>query len=99
MNSRTGDGYFHWKKIGSQFSDEIRNAWSLNIDLVTENNRRMGSMRVYRVYNARPLQLDVNLLTTDFPPVLAEALARALAHNLDLVMGQAQAELRAAQAG
>ena len=97
VREHDGDGYFHWKKPGSQLEDDIRNAWSLNIDLLTHNNRCMGSMTVYRVYTQRPLQLDVNLLTTDFPAVLAEALDRALAQNLDLAMGQAQNELRAAQ--
>ena len=97
VNGRGGDGYFHWKKAGSQLKDENKNAWSLNIDLVTENNRCMGSMTVYRLYTPRPLQLDVNLLTADFPIVLAEAIERALAQNLDLVMIQVQNELRAAQ--
>jgi hypothetical protein len=98
VHGRNGDGYFHWRKSGSHL-DEIRNAWSLNIDLVTENNRDMGSMTVYRLYSPRPLQIDVNLLTADFPVVLAESLARSLAQNLDVALGQAQNELRAAQVG
>jgi UDP-GlcNAc:undecaprenyl-phosphate GlcNAc-1-phosphate transferase len=98
VHGRNGDGYFHWRKSGSHV-DEIRNAWSLNIDLVTENNRDMGSMTVYRLYSPRPLQIDVNLLTADFPVVLAESLARSLAQNLDVALGQAQNKLRAAQVG
>jgi hypothetical protein len=33
---------------------------------------------VYRIYSHRDLQLDVNLLTSEFPPTLANALDRVL---------------------
>jgi hypothetical protein len=98
VNSRNGDGCFRWKKTASHL-DEIRNAWSLNIDLVTGNSRTVGSMTVYRLYSPRPLQIDVNLLTADFPTVLAESLERSLLQNLDVAVGQAQNKLRAAQVG
>jgi UDP-GlcNAc:undecaprenyl-phosphate GlcNAc-1-phosphate transferase len=98
INGRDGDGHFRWKKTGSHL-DETRNAWSLHIDLVTGNNRNMGSMTVYRVYSPRPLQIDINLLTIDFPIVLAESLERSLAENLDVAVGQTQNKLRAAQVG
>jgi len=99
IHGGTGDDYFHWKKPGSQLKDEIRNAWSLNVNLVTGNSRSMGSLTVYRLYTPRPLHLDVNLITAEFPVALAEALDRSLAQNLELVVGPAQNELRAAQVG
>jgi hypothetical protein len=52
--------------------------WKLTLDLVTTSNQRRGSLVVYRVYSHRDLQLDVNLLTSEFPAALANALDRAL---------------------
>jgi len=51
----------------------------LTLDLLTTSNRRRGSLVVYRAYSERDLQLDVNLLTSEFPVALADALDRALA--------------------
>jgi hypothetical protein len=53
-------------------------SWKLTLDLVTSSNQRRGSLVVYRVYGPRDLQLDVNLLTSDFPVVLADSLDRVL---------------------
>jgi len=50
----------------------------LTLELVTTSNRRRGSLAVYRVYSQRGLQLDVNLITSDFPVALADALDRVL---------------------
>jgi UDP-GlcNAc:undecaprenyl-phosphate GlcNAc-1-phosphate transferase len=99
VQGRNGEGHFHWKKSGSPFKDEAKNAWSLTIDLVTGNNRCMGTLTTYRLYTDRPLQLDVNLLTAEFPIALAEALDRSLARSMDVVIGQAHEGLRAAQVG
>ena len=52
--------------------------WNLSLDLVTTSNQRRGSLVVYRVYSRRDLQLDVNLLISEFPTALADALNRAL---------------------
>jgi hypothetical protein len=35
-------------------------------------------MHVHRLYHERPLQLDVNLLISEFPIALADALERVL---------------------
>jgi hypothetical protein len=35
-------------------------------------------MVVYRVYSRRDLQMDVNLLTSEFPGILADAIERVL---------------------
>lgn len=52
--------------------------WKLTLDLVTTSNRHRGSLVIYRVYSQRDLQLDVNLLTSEFPYTLANALDRVL---------------------
>jgi UDP-GlcNAc:undecaprenyl-phosphate/decaprenyl-phosphate GlcNAc-1-phosphate transferase len=52
--------------------------WHLTLGLVTTTNQWRGSMKIYRFYTDRALLLDTNLLTSDFPVVLADALDRAL---------------------
>ena len=39
-----------WKKPGTRFTQDLPKAWSLTLELVTGNNRRRGSMTIYRVY-------------------------------------------------
>jgi hypothetical protein len=53
-------------------------SWKLTLDLVSTSNQRRGSLVVYRMYSPRDLQLDVNLLTSEFPATLADALERVL---------------------
>jgi len=53
-------------------------SWKLTLDVVTSSNRHRGSLVVYRIYSQRYLQLDVNLLTSEFPFILADALDRVL---------------------
>ena len=71
-----------WSKPASYFRSEARGAWSLNLDLVTPNNRRYGSMIMHRLYAEPDLQLDINLLTSLFSSVLAEALDRTLGRSV-----------------
>ena len=59
-------------------------AWSLTLDLIATNNRRRGSLTVYRFYSQRDLQLDVNLITSVFPVALADALDRTLSHTVEV---------------
>ncbi len=99
VHGRNGDGYFHWKKPGSLLNDGTRNAWTLNIDLGTGSGRYTGTLTLYRLYTSRALQLDINLLTSDFPVVLAEAVDRSLAQGLDVLLGQTPNPLPAAQVG
>ena len=66
--------HFHWKKRGSRFNGNVVPGWSLTLDLVAANNRRRGSLTVYRLYDGRDLQLDMNLLTSILPVALADAL-------------------------
>ena len=89
-----------WQKPGSRFSHERVTAWSVNLDLVATNNRRRGSMTIFRLYNTRDLQLDVNLLTSAFPVALADALDRALSQAVEVVPAIGEdTGLMAAQAG
>jgi UDP-GlcNAc:undecaprenyl-phosphate/decaprenyl-phosphate GlcNAc-1-phosphate transferase len=67
---------FRWKRPGSLFNNEIVPAWSITLGLVASNNRRRGSLTLYRLYGGGDLQLDVNLLTSVFPGALADALER-----------------------
>ena len=65
-------------------------SWKLALDLVTTSNRRRGSLVVFRAYSPRDLQLDVNLLTSEFPVALADALDRALAAPQVLIAASAR---------
>ncbi len=82
IQDREPEACFRWKKPGSASMKRPVNAWTMNLELVTANRSRRGSMTIYRQYSSRNLQLDINLLTADFPIALAEALERISAHNL-----------------
>jgi hypothetical protein len=62
----------YWAKPGVYIASDLPRAWSLRLDLVAANNRRAGSLTVYRLYTNRDLQLDINLLTTTFTLALAD---------------------------
>lgn len=51
--------------------------WQLRLDLMTGKEKMVGELSVYRSYAGGELMLDINLLTHEFPMVLAEALERA----------------------
>ena len=70
--------HFHWSKFPHMMAISGQPSWKLTLDLVTTLNRRRGSLVVYRIYSPRDLQLDVNLLTSEFPATLADALDRVL---------------------
>jgi UDP-GlcNAc:undecaprenyl-phosphate/decaprenyl-phosphate GlcNAc-1-phosphate transferase len=57
---------------------ELGQGWSLSLELTDGHQRHYGSMKIYRSYWKRGLQLDTNLLTSEFPAVLADALNRTL---------------------
>ena len=69
---------FHWSKFPHMAAISSQPSWKLTLDLVTSSNQRRGSLVVYRTYSHRNLQLDVNLLTSEFPVILADALDRVL---------------------
>jgi UDP-GlcNAc:undecaprenyl-phosphate/decaprenyl-phosphate GlcNAc-1-phosphate transferase len=67
---------FTWRKAGTALGLDFVSSWSLTLDLVSVNQRRHGSLVLYRLHNGRDLQLDVNLLTSEFTVTLANALDR-----------------------
>jgi len=69
----------HWNKLPRMVAISGQPSWNLALDLLTTSNRHRGSLVFYRAYGQRALQLDVNLLTSEFPVALADALDRALA--------------------
>jgi UDP-GlcNAc:undecaprenyl-phosphate GlcNAc-1-phosphate transferase len=69
----------HWNKFPRMAVIANQPSWKLALELVTTRNHRCGSFTVYRTYSHRDLQLDVNLLTSEFPSALANALDRVLA--------------------
>jgi hypothetical protein len=88
---------FHWSKFPQMMAISSQPSWKLTLDLVTTTNQRRGSLIVYRMYGSRDLQLDVNLLTSDFPVVLADALDRVLTLSPALIpVAQGEASLMAA---
>jgi UDP-GlcNAc:undecaprenyl-phosphate GlcNAc-1-phosphate transferase len=98
ISSRSEEPCLHWKRPDSHH--ESGQAWSLTLDLVATNNRRRGSMTVYRLYSERDLQLDVNLLTSVFPVALADALDRTLSHTVEVAASTKEGEgFMAVQAG
>ncbi len=89
--------HFHWSKFPHIAALANQPLWKLTLDLVTTSNRHRGSLIVYRVYSQRDLQLDVNLLTSEFPVTLANAVERVLTMPDVLVAaGQADTPLLAA---
>ena len=78
-----GELQFRWTKAGTPILPGPAASWTLSLEVITTSNRRRGSFTLHRLYTPRTLQLDVNLLTSEFPMVLADA--------LDRVIGQAVA--------
>jgi UDP-GlcNAc:undecaprenyl-phosphate/decaprenyl-phosphate GlcNAc-1-phosphate transferase len=68
----------HFEKPGAVKFRNSAAAWHLNLGLFTTANHGCGSMKIYRFYSHRALLVDTNLLTSDFPVVLADALNRTL---------------------
>jgi hypothetical protein len=76
-----GTGSFRWAKIGSPKILEGLAVWTIALDLLSSGNRRHGTLNIHRLYSSRDLQLDINLLTSEFPIALADALERTLAYS------------------
>jgi UDP-GlcNAc:undecaprenyl-phosphate/decaprenyl-phosphate GlcNAc-1-phosphate transferase len=100
LRVRSGEGLsFEWSKPGAQKFRSGWAAWNLTLELVTTANRWRGSMKIYRLYTDRGLQVDTNFLISVFPVVLADALDRALASNeVAFPVATSDAEFIAAEA-
>ena len=79
-----GDVHFRWNRPGTILLPGSTSTWGLTLDLVTSANRRRGSMGLQRLYNERPLQIDVNLLISDFPTAVADALDRVISQAVGI---------------
>lgn len=78
-----------WTKVPHMIAISVRPSWKLTLDLVTTSNQTRGSLIVYRSYGSGDLQLDINLLTSEFPHALADALDRIFAMPPALATPQA----------
>ena len=99
FSNRAEETCMQWKRQDNHSVHDLGMAWSLTLNLVATNNRRRGSMTVYRLYSQRDLQLDVNLLTSVFPVALADALDRTLSRTVEVASPGTEDSVMAAQAG
>ena len=91
---------FRWNKAGLARPYDGVATWTIALNLLSSSNHRRGTLTVQRLYSARELQLDINLLTSTFPAALADALDRILAHPSAVIPLPEQANsLITAQAG
>lgn len=98
--TRQGTGSFRWSKVGSPKALDGLAVWTVALDLLSSGNRRRGTLNIHRLYSSRDLQLDINLLTSEFPTVLGDALERTLSNPAHVIPLPAQdSALVAAQAG
>jgi UDP-GlcNAc:undecaprenyl-phosphate GlcNAc-1-phosphate transferase len=89
----------NWRKPGSFANAGFGDAWCMTLPLVTSARQLCGNLVVFRRYNDRDLQLDINLLTSGFATTLAEALHRTAPQNLEFMPAADDAALLPAQAG
>lgn len=94
------DDWCRWNRPGSNVDISTASAWRLTFDLISSGGRHQGTLILHRVYSERDLQLDIGLLTSTFPVVLADALYRIsiLAQDMALV-GESTALSAVAQSG
>jgi UDP-N-acetylmuramyl pentapeptide phosphotransferase/UDP-N-acetylglucosamine-1-phosphate transferase len=98
-SSRHTPNSFRWAKPGLARNSDHSSTWKLSLDLLSSANHRRGSLTVYRIYSARDLQLDVNLLIDDFPTALADAIDRVTMSAVGVIALPDQDPLVTAQAG
>jgi UDP-GlcNAc:undecaprenyl-phosphate GlcNAc-1-phosphate transferase len=99
-SSRRTPHSFCWSKPGPARDGENASAWNVSLDLLSSAHHRRGTFTIHRVYCVRDLQLDVNLLTGEFPTALADALDRTLIRASKLIaLPEQDTSLVTAQAG
>jgi hypothetical protein len=69
---------YNWSKPEHSRWRDKTPAWNLTLDLVTTKNQNRGSLNLYQLRRDTTILVDINLLTSDFPVVLADALDRIL---------------------
>jgi UDP-GlcNAc:undecaprenyl-phosphate GlcNAc-1-phosphate transferase len=75
---------FSWtrKTNGNCATHEVEPGWKLTLELVTPTRGKQGQLQLYRVYQDRPLLVDLNFLTTEFQAALAGAIDRTVGGQL-----------------
>jgi UDP-GlcNAc:undecaprenyl-phosphate GlcNAc-1-phosphate transferase len=79
-----GEIHFRWNRPGTLVLPGTTRTWGMTLNLVTTSNRRRGALAVHRLHHEQPLHLDVNLLISEFPVALADALDRVIAHAVQV---------------
>ena len=98
--SRRSSNSFRWTKPSVSRNSDHSPAWKLALDLLSSTNHHRGNLTVHRLYSARDLQLDVNLLTGEFPTALADAFDRTLVRTVEMIaLPEPDSSLVSAQAG
>jgi UDP-GlcNAc:undecaprenyl-phosphate/decaprenyl-phosphate GlcNAc-1-phosphate transferase len=99
----SGEALQHkWSKPEPPRWRDSKPAWNLTLDLVTTTNRHRGSLNLYRLHRDAAILVDINLLISEFPVVLADALERILfttANVKILPEVEARTDLKSAEAG
>ena len=90
---------FRWNKVSGANTLDGLGVWTLTLPLVSSASHIRGTLTLYRLYCDRDLQLDVNLLTSEFPVALADALERTFARSAQVIPLSQDAPLAIAQAG
>lgn len=99
-SARRAGKSFRWSKSGTPKALDSSAAWTVALNLLSSSNRHRGTLTVHRLYSSRDLQLDINLLTSEFPTALADALDRTLAHSAQVIaLPDQDSPLVTAQAG
>ena len=93
----TNPPHLRWRKAGV-FGD-FGDSWSITLALVSGANQLCGNLIVFRRYNSRDLQLDINLLTSAFATTLADAVQRTAVQTVEFLPSTQDSDLLPAQAG
>jgi hypothetical protein len=95
-----GEVHFRWNRPGILILPGTAGTWGVTLDLLTNSTRRRGSLVIHRLYHEQPLQLDGNLLISEFPVALASALDRVISRAVEMAPRTDQDEgMVEAQAG
>lgn len=94
--------HLQWRKHGTFAAADFGNAWSIKLELTSSAAQLCGNLTVFRRYSSRDLQLDINLLTSDFATNLADALQRtslARTEDVEFIPATTDEAFLSAQAG
>ena len=77
-HERKDQQHYVWHKpVESEIDEQsLSPRWTLTFELETGDNQHCGCFSLYRAAAARPLLIDLNLLTSEFNAALADAVVR-----------------------